>query len=168
MRKKLVYLSVLFVSFCSYSAKADIKIQCPENIIVNEKFDCNIIGNFGNQKISGIAAIYNFSKNVEFISYKSASKWQYLKNDKNGFALLDVNGKIIEDKLGTITLKRTNKKSVTIDIKYDVSDSNYEIVKCSPSRTSYKAIKSYGYVCLFILLLFIIIIAFMKKKRLNR
>ena len=84
MKKKVLFILMIF--FCSILSinAAECSVSCPENILAGEEVQC-VIEYKGLDKVMAIQTYYEISNNLSYVETKFASNWDILTENNKGF-----------------------------------------------------------------------------------
>jgi len=83
-----------------------ISIECSDIAHVGEEIKCSIILNSVTIETQGVSAKYNITEGIEFVKFTPSEGWtDYSGNNPNGFTIVNFDGVVGNNLLGTISYK---------------------------------------------------------------
>lgn len=174
---KLILLSLFLLPLNIYADELDIKFECPNEIILNKQFICQLKG-VTTSKVSGLEYEFELPKGLNLVNFEKDTDWEG-GEENNLIILYGLEDKTREFSLGKITLiANENIDEVNIKTKYLVfSDENYEdhiiVQREAPNdvnevkRKEKKDVNKSNkiVVCVIIIIIVVTVILFLLKKR---
>ena len=115
-------------------------LECPEEVLANSEFECNVYLNPESGTILSINANYDLPQDISYVSFAGNSNctdencFKEFASTKNGFAYGNVLGTTNKTLIGTLILKTSDSVELnsTHSIKLvniELSDNNYKMIE---------------------------------------